>query len=204
MSCISFSRCSTFSRGNLLSLFEDKEDGVAFLSNEVISLPLLLTHLNQTQTHLDINFSATTLLNYFFPTEAVKFDGELPVLVCAVTSETVTGEDGSSHAELRNVFIDQANSRAFVYRQDPNLEYLAEPLRAEYLRDIDISYYALRDVLFRLSLQGLEDEEGQVETINSYLLPVDNTLCLLLEREGKLPQLKGQPETSTQDASDKE
>ena len=163
--------------GDLLLLFENKEEGLEFLAQDEIPLLDLHTRINATEDMKYFNMLANKVTEFFL-SEIVN--GSL-FLTTAISSLTEEAPDGTKEDIICNLFIDQGSNTVYTFVVDPTNESLAQPLEAAVYPTAEIMCMVMDDINFRIHLaKDPVNEAGIIETPADYLVPMESTMEALV------------------------
>ena len=163
----------SFTKDDILGLFDNKEEGIQLLASGSTSLLDLHMKVNSTKEMVLYNTMANTIIPVLLDgvEDAVNKDAKL-----YVTTAVGTG----ANKELRTRFIEQSTNKVFEFRTDPEHESLAEPLEVYIATAAELMQYLVDDLYFRVCINRdpiLED--GRMDTIENYMVPLSSTLDIL-------------------------
>lgn len=162
--------------GDLLLLFENKEEGLKLLEQD--ELPLLDVHnrINATEDMKYFNMLGNKATEVFYK----------DILEGAVYLTSVIGKyQGEDMPEpvLATIFLDQGSNKMFTYVEDPECPALAMPVEAAQIPTAELMCYIMDDIYFRVQLLKNPENEstGAIEKAEDYLVPMEYTVQSLVE-----------------------
>lgn len=158
---------------DIAALFDDKERGMLFVKNN-LSFALLELHneLNSTEEMKYFNVLASEATSYFY--------GDVIGKVHTTTVVSMLKDEECQQGRLINIMLEQSTNKAVMFDVDPELG-IARPVSesVRLITTVQMMHYIMEDIMFRVALS--KDEET-LETIHDYLVPVEATVGLLVEK----------------------